>query len=357
MTKVWTLGNIMPATGEEQLLRIARETAVDLGTTNLSDLRIPAAAPQTTLRYDGEQTLGEDDWSENYDRYTQSLRSARDTRLEQIGIRLEQSLRSCGGLFSFRIQYDIDFDPYDIVGRFLNVVHRELLPYNCITDHYERERVFLLKCDPKDLKDIEYFKRMLERFQTNFRSSNVMFEIGASDEPPGKRCRQYIPKPATPMAAIDSGVCQTIRPEDEPLAKRHRQADKTARHMTIDSDDPRFTACIHTEPCKLAQLQDRQSARITLRGRGSFMEVPSVVTTFITEAGLDWAKPPRVQKVLDVLNFEVRLDGEADGMIFDAMMKDFRPRFAKKGITIKVKRCRGFVCVCQTIQEVDVSGV
>merc|ERR1712086_145647 len=349
--------NIMPETSEQQSVSIALDTAVDLRTTNPSDLRIPAAAPQATLRYDGKQTLGEDDCSENYDRYIQSLCSARDTRLKQIAIRLEQSVRSHDGLFCFRIQYGIDFDPYDIVGRFFNVVYREMLPDHCITDHYERERVFLLKCDPKHLENIEYFRRMLERFQSNFRSSNVMFEIGGSDEPPGKRCRQYIPKPVTPMAAIDSGVCQTIRPEDEPLAKRHRQADKTARHMTIDSADPRFIACIHTEPCKLAQLQDRRNTRITLRGRGSFMEVPSVVTTFIIEAGLVWAKPPRVQKVLDVLNFEVRLDGEADGTIFDAMMEDFRPRFTKKEITIEVKRSRGFVCACQTIQDVDVSGV
>ena len=217
----------MPETNEQQSVSIALKTAVDLGTRNPSDLRIPAAAPHATLRYDGKQTLGEDRWSPNYDRYIQSLRLARDTRLKQIVFRLKQSVRSHGGFFCFRIQYGIDFDADDIVGKFLKVVHREMRPYNCKADHYERERVFLLKCDPKDLKDIGYFKRMLERFQASFIRESVMFEIGGSDKPPGKRYRQYIPEPATPMAVIDSDVCQTIHPEDEPPAKRHRQADKT----------------------------------------------------------------------------------------------------------------------------------
>merc|ERR1711935_643245 len=228
--------NIMPETSEQQSVSIALDTAVDLRTTNPSDLRIPAAAPQATLRYDGKQTLGEDDCSDNYDRYIQSLRSVRDTRLKQIAIRLKQSVRSHDGLFCFEITYRADRCDDGIVQRFIAVLCRDMRHHNCRFYRYDKiyddKTLLQIKCDPINLKDIESFKRLLERYQSNFRSSYIAFEIGGSDEPPAERYRYYIPNPATPMAAIDSGVCQTSHPEDEPPAKRHRQyIPKPATHM------------------------------------------------------------------------------------------------------------------------------
>ena len=119
----------------------------------------------------------------------------------------------------------------------------------------------------------------------------------------------------------------------------------TTRHRTIHSDDASCTICTNTESCKRARKLDRQSTKITLRG--SFMyigKIPAIVKTFIEEAGLEWARPPRVEKVLGALNFEVCIDGEADAMIFDEMRGDYRQMFTEEHITVEASRC--FVCVC-----------